>query len=124
MEIVHADFGVIVIPAITVGVNGGDGAARGIPRDCADAPGIIGISHDGEGILVHDGDDVTLEILPEVERLVVVNDTADAVLVVVQRGQRIAVPSLPENLRTFQQILVADFVDRFAGADTVGIVGV
>ena len=88
LEVVHTDLIIVVIPAITIRIDGGDGAVGSIACYCADAPGIIAIFCDGMRVLVHDADDVALEVLLEIERLIVIENAADAVLVVVQRNKR------------------------------------
>ena len=55
---------------------------------------------------------------------VVVDDTADTVLVVVQRNQGTVTPGFLQNLGAVQEIGVLNAANRLARADAVGIVGV
>ncbi len=52
------------------------------------------------------------------------NDTTDRILVVVERNERIAIPSLTENLGSFKRVGVLYTVNSLARSDAVSIVGV
>ena len=56
--------------------------------------------------------------------LVVVDDTANAVLVVVEGNEGVFAPSLAEDLGAVEGIGVKNAVYRLAGTNTVGVVGV
>ena len=113
-----------IVSSVAEGVDVCD-AAIGIILHCHGcAPGIVGIGCDLLCILVYDGNNVALQILHEVVRNIVVKDTADRILVVIQRSQDIAIPLFPQDLGAVKGIGVLDTVNRLAGADAVGIVGV
>lgn len=112
------------MPTIAVGVHGGDGAARDIPGDGGDAPGIVTVLRDRFPALVDQGDDVPLQVFQEIVRGAVVNDAADTVLVVKEGGQLVVAPSLTQYLSTVQEIVVSNTVDRFTRPDAVSVVGI
>ena len=92
LEVVHADFGIVVIAAVAEGVDIGDVAGGAVLGDGALAPGVVAIAGHLGAVLVSHGDDIALEILPEEVGHVVILDAADGFLVVVERDQRIAAP--------------------------------
>ena len=75
-------------------------------------------------VLVHDADDVALEVLLEVIGFIIVHNAADAVFVVVQRDNGVVVPSLAQNLCAVEGIGVFDTAHGLARADAVGVVGI
>ena len=106
----------------------GDGCAILRLHACHAAPGILGISCCHLGIGIHKGDHIPLQILLEVVGGILVDDTAHAVLVVVQRDQLVRMivflPGLQQDAGSFQLIGVGHAVYRLAGPDAVGIVGI
>ena len=117
-------FRIVVIPTVAEGVNSCDTAGRGVGNDGADTPGVVGVLGNFVGILVSDGNNVTLQVLLEVEVLAVEADTADGILVVVQRDQHILAPGLPEDLSTVQCIGMGYTIDCLGSTDAVGVVGI
>ena len=71
---------------------------------------------------------IALQVLLEVEVLAVEADTADGILVVVQRNDSIIYlilcPSFPQNLGAIQHIVMPYTVDGLTGANAVGVVGI
>ena len=132
MEVVHFDFFVEIVPSIAERVNGSNAASRVVLHNGRYAPGIVGVSADDFTALIGDGDNIALQVLLEVVGLAVVDDTADRVLIVIQRNQDILislrslviVPALTQNLGAIQEVIMLDTCDRLAGTDTVGVVGV
>ena len=88
------------------------------------APRIVGVADNHLCILIQNGDDVALQVLLEVVRDVVVQNTKDGILVIVQGNQSILSPRLPQNLRAVQDVVVGSAVCGLAGTDAVGIVRV
>ena len=115
---------IVVIPTVAVGVHGCDIAGGGIGNDGTDTPGVVGVLGDLVGILVGNGNDVALQVLLEVEVFAVEADTADGILIVVQRNQHILAPDFPEDLGAVQNEIVPDTIDGLAGTDAVGVVGI
>ena len=132
MQIIQRNLGIVVVTTISEGVDGCDIAFGTILDDGTNAPGIVGVAGYSFGILIHDLNDITLEILVEVERRIIVKDTTDRLLVVVQRNQGIlvglcrliVVPALTQNLGAVQGIHMLNAIHGLAGTDAVGIVGI
>ena len=68
--------------------------------------------------------DIALQVLDEVIRSVIVKDTADAVLVVIERDEGVVAPSFTQNLGAVERVGVLDASHRLARPDTVGVVGI
>ena len=124
LEVVHTDFGVIVVATITVGVDGGDGAIRSVRDNRTNAPSVIGITRNSFNVLIENRYNVTLQIFLEIERLIVVHDTADAVLVVIQRDNGVVVPFFAEDFGAVEGVNMIHTVNSLARADAVGVVGI
>ena len=132
MEVVHFDFFVEIIASVAEGVNGGNAASRFVLHNGRHTPSVIGVSADDTTVLVGDCNDVSLQILQEVVGHIVVDDTADRILVIIQRNQNILislclliiVPALTQDLGAIQDVIMLDTCDRLAGTNTVGVVGV
>ena len=71
-----------------------------------------------------DSDYVTLLVLDEVVGHIVVENTTNVVLVVIEGNKSIASPSFTENFRAVKGVGMLNFADCFARPDTVGVVGV
>ena len=104
--------GIIVISAITEGVSIGDMAhivgnihAGAIGDSSYLTPSVVGISGNNRADLVGDFNDVALEILVEIVRYIVVDDTADRVLVVVQRNQGTVAPGFLQDLGAVELVV-------------------
>ena len=67
---------------------------------CDSAPRVVGVSCDSLSILINDSNYVALKILDEVVGNVVVEDTANAVLVVIEGNKSVTIPSFAENFGT------------------------
>ncbi len=124
MEVVHADLGIVVIAAIAVRVDGGNGTAGGIVSRCTYAPGIVVISGDRCTAGVGNADDIALQVLLEVERLLIIDNAANGLLGIVQGNQNIFAPGFLQDLATIQCVLVLHATYSFTGSDAVGIIGV
>ena len=124
MQIVHTNLFVVVVAPVSVRFNGGDGAAGGIRCHCADAPGVVGVSCDSLAVLVCDGNYVALQVPAEIVRLLVVHYAADALLIVIYGLQRIAAPSLAEDIRAVEDVRMLYAVYCPARPDPVGVVGI
>ena len=123
LEIIQSNLFIVVIPAIAKRVDGGDIAARRVLFDCRHTPCIVGVSCNDLRILVNDSDDITLQVLGEVVGNRVVENPANAVLVIIERNKRVFSPSLTENLSAVNGISMENTVYLFARSDAVCIVG-
>ena len=133
LEVIHTDLGVVVIASVAEGVNGSDIAIRVVLGDGASAPCVIGVSGKGHAILVGDGNDVALQVFQEVVRYITIQNATDIFLVVIQRFEDSGVlniilaqflPSLRDDLGAVQRVGVLHAVDRLAGTNAVGVVGI
>ena len=124
MQIVHPDLGIVVIATVSEGVNGCDLAVGRIKLDFRYAPSIVGVSCDGLSILVKNSNDIALQIFEEIIGSTVVDNTANAVLVVIERNKSIAIPSFTENLSAVKGIFVLNAVDSLARSYAVCVVGI
>ena len=132
MQIVHSGLFVEIVTSVAERVNGGNAASRVVLHNGRHTPSIIAISADDTTVLVGDCNDVSLQVLLEVVGLTVVDNTADRILVIIQRNQNILVslclliivPALTQDLGAIQDVIMLDTCDRLAGTDTVGIVSV
>ena len=75
-------------------------------------------------VFVNDCDDVALKVLLEVERFIVIDDTANTFLIIVKRNKRIAAPSLAKYLRAVKCVGMLYTVYGLGCAYAVGVVGV
>ena len=87
-------------------------------------PCVVGIARDDFSVPVVDRNDVSLQILLEVKRLVVIDDAADAVLVIVERNKRVIAPFFPEDFCPVKRVSVPHAAYRLACADAVCVVGI
>ena len=84
------------------------------------------------GFLVNDGNYVALQVLEEVVGNVIVENTADRILVVIKRRQNVSVdlvniiviPTFTQDLRSVKGVFVLNSVYGFRGANTVRVVGI
>ena len=132
LEVVHSDLFVKIVGSVAEGVNGSNAASRVVLHNGRHTPSIIAISADDATVLVGDCNDVSLQILLEVVGLTVVDNTADRVLIVIQRNQNILislclliiVPALTQDLGAIQNVIMLDAAHSLAGTNTVGVVGI
>ena len=105
-------------------VDGGDIAAGRVLFDCRHTPCIIGVSCNDCAVCVRNGNYIALQVLDEVVGNRVVENPANAVLVIIERNKRIFSPSLTENLDAVKHVGVENTVHLFACSDAVCIVGI
>ena len=124
LEIIQPNLFIVVVTTISEGVDCCNLASRRIKLDFRYAPSIVGVSCDSPSILINDSNYIALKILDKVVGNIVVENTANAVLVIVEGNKSIAVPSLAENLGAVKCVSMENAVDLLARSDTVCIVGV
>ena len=139
LQIVQSNLIVEIVRSIAEGVdicdvrrNFREGLAVSVCYRTHLAPRIVGVSCNSFGILINDGNYVALQVLEEVVGNIIVDNTADRILVVVQRRQNVSVdlvniiviPTFAQDLRSVKGIFVLNSVYGFRGANTVCIVGV
>ena len=68
-------------------------------------PCVVGISCNNSADPVSDFNDIALQVLVEIVRCIVVDDTADRVLVVVQRNQGTVAPGFLQDLGAVELVV-------------------
>ena len=71
-------------------------------RNRTHAPRVVGVLSNGLSVFVHDSDYITLKILEEIVWYIVVNDSANTILVVIHRDNGITIPRFFEDFGTVQ----------------------
>ena len=124
LKIIHLSLFIKIIRSISEGVNISNINAGIILCDGRYAPRIVGVTCNRLSILINDSNYVSLKILEEVVGNVIVDNTANAVLVVIKRNKSIVIPSFTEDLCTVKSIGMLCAINSLARSDTVCIVGV
>ena len=91
LQVILEGFKVEVVAAVQVGVGDRQEAVGGVLLDRRHAPRIVGVADNHLCILVQNGDNVALQVLLEVVGDVVVQNTKDGILVIVQGSKNVAV---------------------------------
>ena len=113
----------IVIPTIAERVDSCDIAAGRVLFNRRHTPCVIGVSRYCCAVCVRNSDYIALQVLDEVVGNRVVENTTNAVLVIIERNKRIFSPSFTENLGSIKRVGVENAVTLFARSDAVDIVG-
>ena len=87
-------------------------------------PRIVGVSCNRLCIFIDDSDYIALKVLEEVIRLIIIENAANAVLIIIKRNECIAVPFFTQNLSTVKSVGVFNTADSLACSDAVCVVGV
>ena len=124
LEIIHSDLVIVVVSAVTIRIYRCDRALGSIAYNSADTPRIVGILRNSLYILIDNRNDIALQILYKVVRFTVVDDSADAVLIIVKRDDCVAAPYLFQNLRSVEHVGMLDTIYGLRGTNSVRIVGV
>ena len=133
LEVVHADCGIVVVATVAEGVEGGDAAIGVILGDGASTPCVVGILGNGLSVLVGDSNDIALQVFQEVIEIAFIQETADTILIVVQRDQQLGMlgivlthlrPGFHQDLGAVQRVGMLHAVDGLTGTDAVGVVGI
>ena len=128
LEIIKLNLFIVVVTTVTEGVNGCNIYVLGKlgvgNRTCYSTPSIVGVSCDSLSILVNESDYVTLQVLDEVVGNVVIKNTANRILVIVEENKSIAVPCLTENLSAVKSIFVLNLIYGFGSTNTISVVGI
>jgi hypothetical protein len=95
-----------------------------IGHDCANAPSIVGVVCNYITLVVCDGNNVALQVLKEIVCVIIIDNTADRILIIVEGNKRIVSPGLTKNLCAVKSVLVLNTVDRLARSDAVCVVSI
>ena len=87
-------------------------------------PSVISISCNRLSILINNSNYIALKILDEVVGNVIIEDTANAIFVIVERNKSVTPPSFAEDLCSVESISVFNSVNSLTCSDTVGIVSI
>lgn len=123
MQIIQPNFSIAVVRSVSERINRRNLRSGGVLRYCRNAPSIVRVFRYRLRILINDGNNVALQILNEIVGNIIVENTANAVLVIVERNERVVPPSLTENLSAVKRVGVENAVTLFARSDAVDIVG-
>ena len=122
VEIIKAGFGIVIIPPVAEGVFVAHGVAGGV-GDGAVAPGVVAVlSHDLPRGGPDDGDNIPLDIVEIVEQHGTVGKAHSLAGAVVEEAHNGIPGLLRQNLAAVEEKFRGGAVDRFAGADAVGVV--
>ena len=125
LQIILCNFCVIIVATVSVWIDICN--TNRILRNGTYAPRVVGLLSYSLRILINDGNYVALQILEEIVGRGIVDDTANAVLVVVEGNEGVIlffVPFLAENLGTVEGVSMENSIHRLARANTVRILGV
>lgn len=122
LEIIQICIGIVVIATISKGINRCN--SGGILRYGTNAPSIVGISRNGLSVLVNDSNNVTLQVLDEIIRGVVIKNTTNTFLIIVDRNKRTGSPRFTQDFCTLKSIGVLYAPYCLARSDTIRIVGI
>ena len=92
--------------------------------DCRHTPCIVSVLCYRYAVCVRNSNDIALQVLDEVVGNRVVENPANAVLVIIERNKRVFSPSLTENICAVKRVGVENAVTLFARSDAVCIVGI
>ena len=123
LEVIHSDLVIVVVSAVTIRVYRCNRALGSIAYNSADTPRIIRILRNSLYILIDNRNDIALQILYKVVRFAVVDDSADAVLIIVKRDDFVASPYFFQNLRSVGKLKSVEYYPVFLNfySDTIDI---
>ena len=114
---------IVVITSISEWVNSCNNTGV-IGYYCTNAPGVVGVACYNFALVVGNGNNIPLQVLKEIVCVVVVDNTADGILVVVERNKGIVTPGFLEYLSSVKSVLVLNAVYSLACSYAVGILGI
>ena len=122
VEIVQPGFCVVIVASVAEGILVAHGVAGGV-GDGAVAPGVVAVlSHDLPRGGPDDGDDIPLQVVEVVEQHGPVGKAHALAGAVVEEPHDRIPGLLRQNLAAVEEKFRGGAVDRFAGADAVGVV--
>ena len=133
LEVVKARFAVVVIAAVTQGVDVPDEAGGGVLLSVFIVHGVVApravvVGRGERTVRVQQRDDVTLrveDVVVELRCLAMLVDHGERlVAVVIDKLERLIAPLLPHDLAGERGVIVRRAVDRFAVADAGHVVGI
>jgi len=122
VEVIQPRLGIVIIPPVAEGILIAHGIAAGVGNGAL-APGVVAVSGDhlARGG-PDDGDDIPLHIIEVVIQRVPVGEAHPLTRAVVEEPHNGIPGLLRQNLAAVEEEFRGGAVDRFAGADAVGVV--
>ena len=122
VEIIKARLGIVIIPPVAEGILVAHGVASGV-GDGAFAPGVVAVlGHNLSGSSPDNGNNIPLDIVEVVEQHGPVGKAHALAGAVVEEAHDAVPGLLRQNLAAVEEKFRGGAVDRFAGADAVGVV--
>ena len=122
IEIIQPRFGIVIVPPVAEGILVAHGVAGGV-GDGAVAPGVVAVlGHDLSRGGPDDGNDIPLQVVEIVEQHGPVGKAHALAGAVVDEAHDAVAGFLRQDLAAVEEKFRGGAVDRFAGADAVGIV--
>ncbi len=87
-------------------------------------PNIVGVSGNRSSRIVCNCNDVTLQVLDEIVCNIIVTDSANGAVQIIQRNQGIASPRFLDDIRSVKSIRMENAVHRFGGTNAVLVIGI
>ena len=122
VEIVQPRLGVVIVPPVAEGILIAHGVAGGV-GDGAFAPGVVAVlGHNLSSSGPDDGNDIPLQVVEVVEQHSPVGKAHALAGAVVDEAHDAVAGFLRQDLAAVEEKFRGGAVDRFAGADAVGVV--
>ena len=122
VEIIKAGFGIVIIPPVAEGILVAHGVAGSV-GDSAFAPGVVVVlGHNLSGSSPDNGNNIPLDIVEVVEQHGPVGKAHALAGAVVDEAHDAVAGFLRQDLAAVEEKFRGGAVDRFAGADAVGVV--
>ena len=122
VQVVQPSFGIVIIPPVAEGILVAHGVAGGV-GDGAVAPGVVAVGgNDLAGGGADDGYNVSLQVVEVVEQHGPVGKAHALAGAVVEEAHNGIPGLLSQDLAAVEEKFRGGAVDRFAGADAVGVV--
>ena len=122
VQVIQPRFGIVVVPPVAEGILVAHGVAGGV-GDSAVAPGVVAVlGHNLSGSSPDNGNNIPLDIVEVVEQHGPVGKAHALAGAVVDEAHDAVAGFLRQDLAAVEEEFRGGAVDRFAGADAVGVV--
>ena len=122
IQVIQPGFGIVVVPPVAEWILVAHGVAGGV-GDGAVAPGVVAVlGHNLPGSSPDNGNNIPLDIVEVVEQHGTVGEAHALAGAVVEESHDRIPGLLRQNLAAVEEEFRGGAVDRFAGADAVGVV--
>ena len=124
LQIIQPNLYIVVVTTVSEGVDICNSRIGGTGLDRRNTPCIVGIFGNSLSILVNNSNDITLQVLDEIIRGVVIKNTTNTFFIVVDRNKRTGSPRFTQDFCTLKSIGVLYAPYCLARSDTIRIVGI